>query len=444
MAASTTKPRIVFLNAGGTIMSEEVGDISGKTTGMPDVHDNEKRFRKLIDQCRDVYRQKSFNQYEFIYAPIPSGGPRLSEYACVGYWNDIIEGLQQVADAHEGALAGVILLHGTDTMSYLAPLLLFRCLSLTFPIVLTGANSPPRLEDGVTGFDFSTDAWENIHSAILFIDRYGKDMPGVYVAFASRICAPINLRKVRRLARNETSFPHIGQPGDDIDSHQERSPRYRYRFENINILSPYLARIIGNDVIFSPLKNAVEHVYSSIFSSSSVSVFSRIDISQEFCFLLKVSPGLPWPFSPHCWGADAKQIAPHLPDNLSVVILEGYKSGTLPTEGSNSIRDFILHCNANGISVVLTTRYGLEELEYQSVEDFPWLIKPKMFISETALAAAFHVVDVVEENLRGRDDVSLTFESQLLIQNHRTSRIRKRILEVERRFAALRGKILVY
>lgn len=86
----------------------------------------------------------------------------------------------------------VLILHGTDTMTYTASALAFLLNDLPVPVVLTGANVAPSHE--------GSDAIHNVHDAIVALGRLGR---GVFISFAgspkaiSYIHAATRVRKLR-------------------------------------------------------------------------------------------------------------------------------------------------------------------------------------------------------------------------------------------------------
>jgi len=374
-------------------------------------------------------------KYEHAYAEIGGRGPILSENASLGYWNDILDSLTSVYNEYGESLRGVVILHGTDTMSYMAPLLLFRAQGLTFPIVITGANLQPSLSpDDTSKIDMATDAWGNIHAALVFIDRYGGVVPGVYVSFASRICLPFNLRKLRRQAARDRV---VGEIDAGAFVHQVIEPTHLYRFENVNTAAPYLARIVDGEIVLSDIFRHVQSIYKKFQRGEGVR-FNKIRVTERSCFLLKITPALFPLFTDSGWQASGGSAGYDLPNELSIVIFEGYKSGTLPTSFENSIQKFCLSCRDRGIPVVLTTRYGLHESEYGSTKDLTFLIRPKMMISETMLAAAYHVVDEVEAELSREGEPDLDIASQRRLLDRRSHGIERRLMMIEELFESIK------
>lgn len=87
---------------------------------------------------------------------------------------------------------GILVLHGTDTMSFTSTALSFMLAGLKVPVVLTGSNRPPNEPD--------TDADTNIADALIALQHLS---PGVYLSFAgrpnakSRVHDGVSVRKAR-------------------------------------------------------------------------------------------------------------------------------------------------------------------------------------------------------------------------------------------------------
>ena len=71
---------------------------------------------------------------------------------------------------------GIVILHGTDTLSKTGELLVERCDGLEIPVILTGAMRPYEFRD--------TDALQNVTEALLASRMVGT---GVYVSMHNRV-----------------------------------------------------------------------------------------------------------------------------------------------------------------------------------------------------------------------------------------------------------------
>lgn len=95
----------------------------------------------------------------------------LSENILPGDWPLIADAIRDVVE--NDGVAGVLVLHGTDTATYTTAALSFLLADLDVPIVLTGSNLPPN--------QVGSDAVKNIGDALVALAHLRK---GVYLSFA--------------------------------------------------------------------------------------------------------------------------------------------------------------------------------------------------------------------------------------------------------------------
>ena len=94
-------------------------------------------------------------------------------------------------------LAGIVLLHGTDTLAYSAAALSMSLRNLPCPLILTGSNQPPN-EESILEQDLiasESDAWKNILLSLHFIQAFGHRFTETFVCFDDTIHVAVNLRK---------------------------------------------------------------------------------------------------------------------------------------------------------------------------------------------------------------------------------------------------------
>jgi L-asparaginase/Glu-tRNA(Gln) amidotransferase subunit D len=96
---------------------------------------------------------------------------KLSENIVPKDWPEVAGAVRELITDED--VSGVLVLHGTDTMSYTAAALSFLLTDLNVPVVLTGANRPPA--------DPRSDAAKNIHDSFLSLNYFDR---GTYVVFA--------------------------------------------------------------------------------------------------------------------------------------------------------------------------------------------------------------------------------------------------------------------
>lgn len=156
---SPARVRLGIVHTGGTIGAVAVirGESRAAEQGEPE---------HAIQLVRDVVDALAANLIS-VSQPVQ----RFSEDLVPADWVQIAGTIRR--DVSEQSLTGVLVLHGTDTMTYTAAALSFLLADLPVPIVLTGANTPPN--------EKHSDAAKNVHDAIIALQALG---PGTYVAFA--------------------------------------------------------------------------------------------------------------------------------------------------------------------------------------------------------------------------------------------------------------------
>ena len=114
----------------------------------------------------------------------------LSENMTPDHWVTIGREVENLLETEH--LDGILILHGTDTMSFTSTALSFMLAGIEVPVVLTGSNRPPNEPE--------TDADTNIADALIALQHL---TPGVYLSFAgrpdakSRVHDGVSVRKAR-------------------------------------------------------------------------------------------------------------------------------------------------------------------------------------------------------------------------------------------------------
>lgn len=114
----------------------------------------------------------------------------LSENMTPEHWVAIGRAIETMLDEDE--VDGILILHGTDTMSYTSTALSFMLAGIRVPVVLTGSNRPPNEPE--------SDADKNIADALIALQHLSS---GVYLSFAgrpnakSRVHDGVSVRKAR-------------------------------------------------------------------------------------------------------------------------------------------------------------------------------------------------------------------------------------------------------
>ena len=125
MIAGDRKNRILVVTTGGTICSTEGAD------GLNDVNSSG-TVPVLVNLTRAELTDLDDIEYDTI-SPIDT----LSENMTVEYWNKLLDALRTI---DYSLYDGVIILHGSDTLHMISPLMSFMMRGLGLPIVLVAAN----------------------------------------------------------------------------------------------------------------------------------------------------------------------------------------------------------------------------------------------------------------------------------------------------------------
>jgi L-asparaginase/Glu-tRNA(Gln) amidotransferase subunit D len=152
-----------------------------------------------------------FPELELIAAAIPRAGDlELSVRRPIGLLSENLEPRDWIPMAsairdlvREDGVEAVLVLHGTDTMSYTSAALAFALSDLPVPVVLTGSNKPAD--------QAGSDALRNIGDSLAALRVLD---PGVFVVFAGRPNAVGRVylgTRVRKVRASGSAFESIGR-----------------------------------------------------------------------------------------------------------------------------------------------------------------------------------------------------------------------------------------
>lgn len=175
-------PRLGVFYAGGTIGMEMRGGRLAPASGLAQT-----LAAQLDAHCGRVAHWR--------IAALPS--PIDSADATPATWHAIARGVIALAD--EGC-AGVLVLHGTDTLAHSAAALAFLLLDLPVPVVLTGSMRPASA--------IGTDAWRNVRGAVELLLAPGAR--GVQLYFGGRRLDALRSRK--RATDRDDAFEECARP----------------------------------------------------------------------------------------------------------------------------------------------------------------------------------------------------------------------------------------
>lgn len=114
-------------------------------------------------------------------------------------WIKIAEKIHEEKDNY----AGVVVIHGTDTMAYTASTLSFMMQGIPIPVVFTGSQ--------LSILNPVADATENCRCAI---HMAGSGIPGIFLAFNRKVILGVRASKVRTVsfdAFESINYPNIAE-----------------------------------------------------------------------------------------------------------------------------------------------------------------------------------------------------------------------------------------
>jgi len=363
------RPLVVLVYTGGTI-GATVGEGDRKTRVLRAI-DNEDHplvrafHTRILRDYAQLAGPDAPLAFDIVWDFLPHEDQILSENAKCETWAKLGRAIERVCvkyappgpvneDEPGQYLAGIVLLHGTDTLAYSAASLELSLRNLPCPIVLTGSNQPPN-EKNINERDLiesESDAWKNVLQSLLFIQTFGHRFTEIFVCFNDTVHVAVNLRK-DPIDRTPQAFPREQKVFQEPYFYRNRGPLRQYAYRLIdglycNNFYP-MTRNVNYDVLIRDRTNEYLHIRQSPWSPAQPLI----------CFEFAAGVGL-LPASP----------APLLPNNLKlfyeggfteckVVLIEGYNSGTLPTAPNHPFQEFLAELLHKSIPVALVTRNGL-------------------------------------------------------------------------------------
>ena len=351
---NNTLPKILLLSTGGTIASK----IDYRTGGVKSLLSASDIYSSIPELIRYAYidTEVLINEYSENIEPI--------------HWTLIANKVAEKCRSEK--YQGIIISHGTDTMSYTAAALSFALKKLSIPVVLVGAQ---RSSDRP-----SSDASSNLIGSIRFITNF--EYSGVYVAMHNSTSDDIIACHIgTRVRKNHTSK--------------------RNAFESIDI-NPIA--IVKNDRIEISRYISTLNLQKKNTNHSNVEAKSKFDNN---VFLLKFFPG----FHP-------KIIDTIYDQGYKIIIIEGTGLGHINKNCISSIKNVI----NNGILVFMTSQciWGRTNLSvYDNGRDLRniGIIPLYNMLSETAVVKAMWLLannnNNNDENTTLHDYIKLKMKENL-------------------------------
>jgi serine/threonine protein kinase len=383
------RPVVVLLYTGGTIGAVADHD-DARLRNLRIVRSaDDDLLRKLKRRVTVDYQQLAGPEitmpFDLEWDFLPPDQQMLSENARYLTWGNLGAAIERICaryarpqkpdpDGTGDYLAGIVVLHGTDTLAYSAAALSLSLRNLPCPVVLTGSNQPPNEKDIRENrlITSESDAWKNIHRSLQFIETFGHRFTEVFVCFSDTVHVAVNLRK-SAIDRS----PQQLQGGRDMLEepyfYRNRGPVRQYAYKNIdglycNNLYP-LSDLLTYDLVVEDRKNKYRHVRQSPWCPDQE--VSRAPLAGGVR-LLVMSPLSLLPGNGNWIAAVMRRIGSWLqPRNgddsgeTKVLLLEGYGSGTFPSDPSHPFHSELKTLLRKAVPVVLVSRNGLVPSRHQ-------------------------------------------------------------------------------
>jgi L-asparaginase len=196
----------------------------------------------------------------------------------------------------EGGVDGVVIIHGTDTMSYAASMLAFMLRNLDRPVVLTGSQRPLEA--------WRTDARANLAAAV---ECATLDLPEVVIVFGDLILRGCRSSKIDASSYNAFAAPTSGTLGR-----------------------------IGTDLTMSP--GALRR---------SEAPFALVDGFDTRVLAVTLFPGI----DTGMIAADVRRAA--AAGTLRALVIRGFGVGNVPLGGLSDLRPLLADASGSGLDVII-------------------------------------------------------------------------------------------
>ncbi|MCI5655555.1 MAG: asparaginase domain-containing protein [Candidatus Pseudoruminococcus sp.] len=276
--------KILIVLTGGTIGSISDGKI---------IDVDEKASLLLIDKyCKKYGKEDDFT----LVQPLNIASENLE----LTHWETMIN---FILEYNINGFDGIIITHGSDTLSYSSAMLSMCLCHLPIPIVLTASN--------YTVLDERSNALNNFHSAVSMIKCFSR---GVFTAFGdkigkSRVFLPTRILEADGLTDTFQSFggKELGFMNDE-----------KFEFTKLSI---------------NPTKTEIEEPRKPILNG-------KLSLNKKIIFIR------PYP------GLNFSNIV--ISEDTGAVLLMTYHSSTARTAGNGSVLTLIENCRKCGIDVYCT------------------------------------------------------------------------------------------
>lgn len=249
-------------------------------------------------------------------------------------------------------ILGVVVLHGTDTMSESAAHASLGMPDLPCSIVFTGANRNLDPLDKTHESNRDSDGWDNIRSSIYFLQALGHKVRDIFVCFGNRVHYPLNLAKSASEGMAISVDPRT----------QSLSEPFTYR--NLGVRIQYAFRFIDDLICnnFYPINGFgyQQHVGLSWAACRSLTTFRHIrSWPGVLPKLVKEEPYSEWltlkSANVICLPISVSMAEVVISEHHRCVLCIGYLSGSFPHQDRHPFNEFLNTAKLLGLPVFHVT-----------------------------------------------------------------------------------------
>lgn len=267
-------------------------------------------------------------------------------------------------DIQNRYILGIVLLTGTDTLSFTASAIAFEIKDLPCSIAITGANNPPGENRGIINdkhiyHSLKSDAWNNLQLSLYFLQVLGHRLREVFVCFGGTVHLGINLRKrstdsipFRKILKDRSIEPFIYR---NLSFHSE----YMFKLIDGIFCNNFYPRAEIEWFRIVKMKEQYHIRYKLRHDAPGIESFSKGSFS-NFVKVIQINPSMP--------KIDPKFLIEN--DNIRAILVEGYASGTYPTIANHNFTYLLENAYTQDIPLILISLFGIvpSQSDYEKFE----------------------------------------------------------------------------
>ncbi|HEX8137257.1 MAG TPA: SIR2 family protein [Pyrinomonadaceae bacterium] len=309
-----------------------------------------------------------------------------------------------ISDFQSRYILGILLLTGTDTMGYLVAALSFGFQHMPCSMIVTGSNLPP--DESIPGMDpdlNKSDSPKNILAAFYFLQSFGHTLTDSFICFGDTIHHGVNVRKIA-----SELGPINSNPSKEVEP---------FVFRNLHIRGQYMFRLIDGVFCNNYYPSWIPYLklvgpHGENFDLRHIrrdplqrrpgknNALHKSDFcnNSAICHIV-ASPSLPLiNVKEMCTPGEGRS-------PLRLVIIEGYASGTYPTQRCSNMEQLLYDLYQHSIPIYLISQYGLSEKQQSyEVELVRGLNIPVTPMANLTIETALPILALVINNIEEQED----------------------------------------